>query len=195
MSKEMNKYEYWAGYPGDCPYYTDLNWVRGISVNYLKKIAPVIKAAGKTGIVVFDIDDTLVFGDPAKVVGVQEMVVGKMNGQEIFLLPPNPQIVQVAQFAKSLGFKIVALTARPKESKMASIRNLQDFKIPYDMLIMNEKDEDPFFKIGIRRLLEKPNQTVVLTLGDQPCDCIFPGTGAAIKLPDEDSFCAYAYIP
>ena len=63
------------------------------------------------------------------------------------------------------------------------------------MILMNDKNEDPAFKIKIRRSLEKPNQTVVLTIGDQPFDCILPGRSAAIKLPDPDSKCAYVYIP
>ena len=92
--------------------------------------------------------------------------------------------------------KIICLTARPQESQLASVSNLNMFNIPHDMLIMNDKDEDPFFKIKIRRQLVKPNQDIVLTIGDQFTDIYLPGTNtAAIKLPDPDSTCSYAFFP
>jgi hypothetical protein len=191
--------QYFKGWPMKCPYNEDLDWGASIGIKYLKMLAPTFKQGGrnfgKTGIVVLDIDDTLVFGDPAGVIGVKEMELGTHNGQDVFILQPNNQIVQLANVSRQLGFKIIALTARPMESKMASITNLKLFKIPHDMLVMNDKDDDPHFKIKIRRSLEKPNQTVVLTVGDQITDCLLCGTSAAIKLPDPERKCCYAYIP
>lgn len=192
---------YYKGWPGKCPYTTDVNWAASIAIDYLKKIAPKVKAAGKIGLVIFDLDDTLFMGDPAKVVGIEEMSLGLHKGpngqeQEIFILPVNRQIVQVANTARALGLKIICLTARPAESQLASISNLNMFAIPNDGLIMNDKDEDPFFKIKVRRqLAADPKQIVVLTIGDQFTDLYFPGTAAAIKLPDPDSKASYAYIP
>ncbi len=187
---------YYNNWPSKCLYNDDVDWGCSFGIKYLQKMAPVIKQKNITGIVVFDIDDTLVQGDPASVVGIKEMEMGIQNGQDVFILPVNHQVVKLAQISRQLGYKIVILTARPMESKMASIRNLEMFNIPYDMLIMNDKNEDPCFKIRIRRSLEnKPNQQVILTIGDQPCDCFLPGRGAFIKLPDPESKCCYAYIP
>jgi hypothetical protein len=51
----------------------------------------------------------------------------------------------------------VCLTARPETSRLASITNLNMFDIPFDAIIMNDRDEDYFFKIKTRRQLEKKN--------------------------------------
>jgi predicted secreted acid phosphatase len=194
--KTQSKSRYYAGWPNKCEYNTDLNWACSVAIQYLKKIAPKYKENGKTGIVIFDLDDTLFFGDPDNSVGVTEMSLGIHKDQEVFILPINEQVVKVAVTARKLGFKILCLTARPQESQMASVANLKMFRIPHDMLVMNDKDEDPFFKIKIRRQLVKPKQDVVLTMGDQFTDIFLPGPNtAAIKLPDPDSQCSYAYIP
>lgn len=186
---------YFKGWPGASPYTTDLKWACQMAIQYLQKIAPSYKNSRKIGLVVFDIDDTLCFGDPASVIGVREMEMGIHQGQDVFILPMNNSVVKVAKVARELGFKIVALTARPAESKLASITNLNMFNVPYDMIIMNDKDEDPFFKIRIRRQLEKPGQDVVMTVGDQPMDVYLPGGAAVIKLPDPELKCSYAYFP
>lgn len=187
--------QYWKGWPSKCPYNDDIKWACKIAIEYLNKIAPKYRNSNKVGIVVFDIDDTLCFGDPANVIGVREMELGVHNGQEVFILPMNNPVVKVAEVAHKHGFKIVALTARPKESKMASITNLNMFRVPFDHIIMNDGDEDPFFKIRVRRNLQKQNQDVVLTVGDQPFDVYLPGKAAAIKLPDPEDKMSRAYIP
>lgn len=211
-NKNLETEKYFNNWPGNCPFNEDIQWAANVAIQYLKKIAPQYKQNSKTGIVVLDLDDTVFFGDFDSVVGVEEMSfkfrqcikncrkMGQLcscKEQDIFILPTNKQIVNVAATAKQLGFKVVMLTARPPESKMASIANLQMFNIPYDALIMNDKDEDPFFKIKIRRQLSSiPNQQVVLTMGDQITDCYLPGGNCCcIKLPDSDSHASYAYIP
>ena len=182
---------YWKGWPGKCPYMDDLNWACAIGAKYLTQMSPRLQKESKLGIVVFDIDDTLVMGDPEGCIPVKEMEIGS----ELFILPPNKPVKDLAIHAKKLGYKILALTARPMSSKAASIANLQMMGIPFDGIVMNDKDEDPFFKVKVRRSLEKPDRTVILTVGDQFCDCFLPGKSAAIKLPDPESKCAYVYIP
>jgi predicted secreted acid phosphatase len=192
---------YYKGWPGKCPYNDDLNWAAKLAIQYLEKISPRYKGTGKIGLVIFDLDDTIFMGDPAQVIGIVEMSLGMHKGpngeeQEIFILPVNRQIVKVANVARQLGFKIVCLTARPQESQLASVTNLNMFSVPNDMLLMNNKDEDPFFKIRVRRQLSStPNQDIVLTIGDQFTDLYFPGSAAAIKLPDPESKVSYAYFP
>ncbi len=190
--------EYWKNWPLKCPYNDDLDWACKLAINYLMKIAPQVKASKKTGVVVFDIDDTLVMGDPASVLGLVELEYSKTDShpdQDMFILPPNLQVVKVAEIAKKLDFQIVILTARPPSSKLASSLNLKFLQIPHNALIMNEKDQDPFFKINVRRSLETADRTVVLTIGDQPFDCFLPGKAASIKLPDPEMKCSYAYFP
>jgi hypothetical protein len=195
---------YWKGWPNKCPYVDDLNWASAKSIAYLRAIAPIYKSNGRVGIVIFDLDDTLFMGDPEDGVGITEMSLGlhpnpNLGGteQEVFILPVNNPIKKIAVVAKELGFKVICLTARPSESHLASLANIKMFDIPHDCLIMNDKDKDPSFKVAVRRqLAAKPNQDVVCTVGDQFTDVIFPGSKTcAIKLPDPDSKCSYAYIP
>jgi hypothetical protein len=195
---------YWKGWPGKCPYMDDVNWACKIANNYLTKIAPKYKNSGRVGLVVFDLDDTLFMGDPENAIGVQEMSLGlhpnpnKGNKEEeVFILPPNDNVVSIATTAKRLGFKVICLTARPPESHLASLVNLKMLRIPHDCLLVNDKEEDPYFKVKIRRkLAAKPNQDIVLTIGDQFTDLFLPGSKtAAIKLPDPELKCSYAYIP
>lgn len=184
--------DYWNKWPSQGEYVQDLNWASSVAINYLRKV----KKSGKKIVrpcVLFDVDETLVFGDPEEKVGVREMELGDHNGQPVFILPPNPQIVKIAIEAKKLGYTVIILTARPKTSKLATVTNLDMFRIPYDKVIMNEKDEDPEFKIRVRRMIAK-NNSLLLTAGDQGCDVLLPGKAAALKLPDPDSKCAY-FLP
>jgi len=191
---EISDEDYFNGWPASM-YNEDLKWASAHAIQYLTKIAPQLKAAGKKGIVVFDIDDTLVFGDPAEVIGLKEME-WVHKGQSVFILPVNDSIVKIAHVARQLGFRIVCLTARPIESKLASATNLNMFKVPYDDLIMNEKDQDPFFKIHVRQKLDSiPGQEVIATIGDQITDLLLCGKAAAIKLPTPESKCSYVYLP
>jgi hypothetical protein len=189
----MRPVEYYKGWPSKCQYNDDLNWACSIGIKYLKQISPTLKSKGITGLVVFDIDDTFLFCDESKIVGVKEMEIAS---NDLFILPPNVQVIELAKAAKSLDMKVVALTARPAESKTSCIVNLKWLGIPFDALIMNENDADPSFKTKIRKDLEKdPKKIIVLTIGDKITDCILPGRAAAIKLPCEDSLGAYVYIP
>jgi hypothetical protein len=92
-----------------------------------------------------------------------------------------------------LGIKIIVLTARPKTSKLATITNLDMFMIPYDRVFMNEGDEDPEFKIRVRRKICSQNN-LLLTIGDQLCDVLLPGRSGILKLPDPNSKCSY-FLP
>lgn len=200
--------DYWKNWPGPCDYNNDLKWASTVAINYLRSLAPLYnpkspKFGGITGMVVFDLDDTLFMGDPENIIGIEEGSLGmhkhpiKGTMQEAFILPPNDPIVQIANEARKLGFKIVCITARPPESEIASDYNLKLFKIPKDILIMNNNDDErPFFKVDIRKAINsKPKQKIVMTVGDRFTDVLFPGDACAIKLPEPESKCAYAYIP
>jgi hypothetical protein len=180
---------YWSKWPTGGKYIEDLTWGAKISIEYLKAYTKRKKPTSNSA-VIFDVDETLIFGDPEEKLGVREMELGEHNGQPVFILPPNPPIVKILNFAKKIGYKIIILTARPAASKMATITNLDMFHIPYDFIIMNNKDQDPEFKILARRKLAKKFD-IVLTVGDQPCDVLLPGKSAVLKLPSEESKCAY----
>lgn len=183
---------YWIKWPSGGHYVQDLIWGSQKAINYLRKV----KQSGRNvprPCILLDVDETLVFGDPEEKVGVREMELGDHNGQPVFVLPPNPPIVKIAMEAKKLGFAVIVLTARPATSKLATITNLDMFNIPYDKLIMNEKDEDPEFKIRVRRMIGR-NNSLLLTIGDQPCDVLLPGKAALLKLPAPESKCCY-FLP
>lgn len=197
----MNEDPYTRGWPRKCQYNEDLTWAYNAGITYLKKIAHKYASTDRTGIVIFDLDDTLFMSE---IIEITEGSLGdhpdpKQGSKlcEIFFLPPNKPIVQLAIEAKKLGFKIMCLTARPKDSYLASMYNLDMLRIPYDFLIMNEKDEDPYFKLKYRlELSQKPNCDIVLTVGDQFTDLLLCGGNTGIlKLPEEDLKCTYAYFP
>jgi len=185
---------YFKGWPKPSnEYVKDLIWAAKVGVQILNKMKT--KQTAKQKCVIFDIDDTLVFGDPSSVVGVREMELGEHDGQEIFILPPNDPIVKLANYAKQNGFMIIILTARPKTSREASRINMNYFNIPYDAIIMNDGDSDPCFKVNVRRRIANKYE-VSLTIGDQVTDILCPGGQTAfIKLPDPTSKVSYAWSP
>lgn len=185
---------YWNGWYRNVGQYSkDLIWALNIGKQILDKYK--LKKTNKQKCVIFDIDDTLVFGDPEEIMGVKEMELGKIDGNDVFILPKNEPIVKLAEYAKANGFMIILITARPKESKLASIENMKQFKIPFDNLIMNDGDSDPFFKVGVRRKI-MANYEICLTVGDKITDVICPGANTSfIKLPEPELKASYAYIP
>ena len=182
---------YWTNWPTKGGYVTDLNWASKVAIDYLRKLKQTKNITRPC--VIFDVDETLVFGDPEEKIGVREMELGDHGGQPIFVLPPNPQVVKIVKEARTLGMKIIVLTARPSTSKLATITNLDMFHIPYDKVIMNDNDEDPEFKIRMRRRIGE-QYSIVLICGDQPADVLLPGRSAVLKLPDPESKASY-FLP
>lgn len=178
-SGTISDLEYWKGWPKDCMYNRDLTWACTVAIKYLTQIAPIIKRENKVGIVVFDIDDTVVFGDPAEVLGVREMDLGYEGDHPLFILPINMQIVEIIKHAKKCGFLIYIATARPIESKKASEMNLNMFGIEYDNLFMNNMDEYPIeFKYKVFKSLK---DNLIYSIGDKSTDISRP---FGVKLPD-----------
>lgn len=199
---------YWRGWlKNKGRYFNDLVWAYKAGVSILDKYEK--NNTGKPKCVVFDIDDTLVFGDPGQALGLRDMkfmnaelalgvdnlATKEESGEDLFFLPKNEPIVKMLEYAKSKGFVIIVLTARRKDAVTSSIENLHYFRIPFDIIRFNEGDEDPCFKLKARRTIAEKYQ-VCLTVGDQITDVLCPGANTAfIKLPDEESMFAYAYIP
>jgi hypothetical protein len=203
---ERRLISYFKGWPRPSnPYVQDLIWAMKVGIQYLDRIKD--KSSAKPKCVVFDFDDCLSFGDPASIVGVQPMELGEHDGSDIFTLPRNEPICKLAEFAKANKFMVIILTARPKTSREATRWNCRDFRIPYDAIVMNDADDDPCFKVNVRRRIAA-KYDIALTIGDQITDCLCPGAKTAfIKLPDpgtydEDnkvwknmSLASYAWIP
>lgn len=197
---------YFKGWPKpDNLYMKDLIWAMKVGIQCIDRLKN--RNSSKQKCVIFDFDDCLVFGDPASIVGVREMELGEHDGSDIFILPRNEPIVKLAEYIKSSGVLIIILTARPKTSREATRWNCRYLNIPYDIIIMNDSDDDPCFKVNTRRRIAD-KYDILLTVGDQITDCLCPGANTAfIKLPDpgtydrntetwmNQSLASYAYIP
>ena len=137
--------------------------------NHSSKLSPAI---------IMDVDDTLVYTSKSQ----NNVKIVKINSNIIFLYPGIKQIIQVAQIAKKLGYKVIILTARPKESFLSTKFNLDSLEVPYDEIYMNNHNQDISFKYKIRQQLMK-KYNVLFTIGDQVGDVNGPPGLLGIKLP------------
>lgn len=127
--------------------------------------------------VIFDVDDTIVST-------VNKPKIIKLSSKEIFIYPGIPQIVNLAKKANYLGYKVIILTARPKESFLSTVFNLDLLKIKYDSIYMNTYNQPIEFKIKVREYLcNKYN--ILFTIGDQVADVAGPSGLLGIKLPSQ----------
>ena len=132
--------------------------------------------------IIMDVDDTLVMASGPS----SNIKFLKINNNVLFLYPGIKQIIQVSQVARKLGYKIIILTARPKESFLSTKFNLDVLKVPYDEIYMNNNNQNISFKYKIReQLIKKYN--VLFTIGDQVGDVNGPPGLLGIKLPSLDS--------
>ena len=90
--------------------------------------------------IIMDVDDTLVSTINSKVKFIH------VNNSIVFLYPGIKPMVQVAQVAKKLGYKIIILTARPRESFLSTKFNLDILEIPYDEIHMINRSQTISFK-------------------------------------------------
>lgn len=140
------------------------------------------KFANFPNAIIMDVDDTLVVAT-----GVSSNVrFIKINDNILFLYPGISPIIQVSQVAKKLGYKVIILTARPKESFLSTKFNLDLLGVPYDEIYMNNHNKDISFKYNIREYLVK-KYNVLFTIGDQIGDVNGPPGLLGIKLPSLDS--------
>jgi predicted secreted acid phosphatase len=136
--------------------------------------------------IIMDVDDTLVstINETVKFV--------KINKSVLFLYPGIKPMVQVAQTAKKLGYKIIILTARPRASFLSTKFNLDILEVPYDEIHMNNHSHDISFKYRVRQQLLK-RYNVLFTVGDQIGDVNGPPGLLGIKLPSQDSYKVQIY--
>lgn len=177
-SSTISLKDYYNNWPlEECKYVQDLKYVNECAVKYLEELEKSVKK----GIVLFDFDETIVFG-PSYLRGCMEL--GYIKGQEIFIGLPNNYIVSLMRKIKQMGFKIVVWTLRPNSSKLATIINMNMFDIPYDDLM--GFDEDYGFKstATIAENINNAHEEVVLCIGDQVIDSNH--LPFSIKLPCEN---------
>lgn len=98
---------------------------------------------GDKDAVMFDIDDTLIF----------------TNGRA------NTQMIKLLKYAKSLGYKIVIITARPLLPMTASFtkNQLRLYGIPYDLLYITPAQNKGNVKV-------KTGLRYILSVGDMETD-------------------------
>ena len=133
--------------------------------------------------IIMDVDDTLVFTNPG---GHSDVRYVKLNNTTLFLYPGINQMIEVVQLAKKLNYRIIILTARPRESFLSTRFNLDLLKIPYDAIYLNPKNEASNFKYGVRKQLMN-KYDILFSVGDQVADVNGPSGIIGIKLPSPDS--------
>ncbi len=188
---------YYLNWPNSV-YNEDLAFAKNAALYYLENFVSVgkIKENKLSPCVIFDFDDCLVFGDPASVVGVREMELGNIDGNDIFILPINKEITDIISCIKHtynklcIKLNVIILSARPRESMSATIANLRMFDIEYDEVIVQDTiidggDLDLDFK---KRKFDELNNkyNIIFTIGDQENDC-YINSPFSIKLPDPES--------
>ncbi len=192
---------YWSNWP-KCEYNKDLQWAAEVVNKYLT--SRKFGVSGKPDAIVFDIDETLIFGDPEEILDLEELTytVDLAEGKKytVEISPANLPIIGIVNTATKLGIKIILLTARLSSAKIDTIKNMEILGIHYDKLIMNSQDhkgapKDPCFKLLERKKLAV-DYNIVATIGDQLTDLYLPGAKTlVVKLPDVKSKCSYVIPP
>lgn len=190
--------DYWKNWP-KCQYNKELKAVADATIDFLRKHAAKRKNENrKQDVVIFDIDDTILFRDPS---GDCELDSTYVYGKEsVDWYPPNTSVCRIATEARRLGQKVIILTSRLEDSKEITENNLGILGIVFDTVVYNPCVSDPEgdygqFKATFRRNMEA-KYNIVATVGDQLTDvyCTSYKT-AIIKLPEKASRCCYVYFP
>lgn len=133
--------------------------------SYLTHKIGEYKVNPRIPVVCFDFDNTL--------------TDAKVENKEYY--PPRQDIVDLFNFCKNLGYKTLILTARPRDSHLATKINARMIGANYDRIITNDYDEPVSFKRNIRQALEDQGQDIVLSVGDKIWD-IKDSPHATIKI-------------
>ena len=172
---------FFKGWPSNGHYIEILNKIYSLVSKYLLNFPKY-----KNFAVIFDIDDTLVFTDPAKTLSYN--VEKTYNNNMIF--PANVPIVKIAKLCHKLGLFIIIITARPYATEPSSITNLKLLGINYNLLIHNKEYPNPTFKIKLKKELAK-KYNIILSIGDAWHDIKDLRNCLCIKLPDPTNLNAY----
>jgi len=166
-------------------YDKDLERVVAHAKKRFKKI-PV----GKNATIIFDIDETVLFGYP-DTKSISFGYIPKLSHKWI-LEADAPAIAQVKELYDYLvqrGFKIVFMTGRKYNEYDATIKNLKrEGFTTFDKLIVRSKEEHHTpawqYKSARRKQLVQQGYDIVGTIGDQKSDMVGGYTGYRVKLPN-----------
>ena len=109
--------------------------------------------------IIFDLDGTLAIIDKRRILAgktVDGVPTDKMDWDVFFdpdnvlnLDEPNPPVIKMAQMFKADGFKIVIFSGRNDRGFDATVQWLNDFKVPFDLLVMRpDKFKDKSWPIA-----------------------------------------------
>ena len=184
---ENNVTNYYGNWPFEGQYVQDLNWAENYLYNYMNYFEVW---NWENPVIVFDIDDTLVFTDPGRVKnGPVYNDYGIFGSNRIVIYPEISQMVNIAKFCQTKNVPVIIITARNEKMREASEKNCKLMGIHALEFYMNDGQFDFNSKARIRAELSK-KYTIVATIGDQMFDVIYPGDSLAVKLPSrEDRNC------
>lgn len=166
--------KFYEGYPKNSPYLKKLKQINTIVSNYLLNF-PIYKKFS----VIFDIDDTLIYTDPADI--LNKNLDKNINGRLTY--PGIKEIIDILKLCNKLKLEIIIITARPYTTEEASIQNLKLLGIKYDKMYHNDNYPDINFKIALKKKLSKKHN-FILSMGDQWPDLQGLKDCLCIKLPD-----------
>ena len=185
ISKGSNR-EYFKGYPHTGQYKKDLEKVKKIAIDHIKKHNT---KTNRPLAVVFDMDDTLVYTN--NVHNVFPSYLDSPPTEPIFLFPPMEEIADIARYAAHDKIKVIIITARPPKSEKATWYNSSYYGIPvHEVYCDYSRGMNPQFKKELRKELAT-QYNILLTMGDRWNDVVDPGTALGIKLPSPDDTNVY----
>jgi predicted secreted acid phosphatase len=128
----------------------------------------------KPPVIIFDIDDTLL--DTAKVLKKFPLMEG---------IEPS---ITFLQYAKSIGYHIVIISARKEEKREQTIENLKKIGVDnFDQLILRSEEDLKItisaYKLNRRKILNQ-DYDIVANVGDQISDFEGGHNGKIIKIPN-----------
>ena len=136
-----------------------------LGVNYLK----LVKNKVKNPMVMFDIDDTLLF-------------VNKDDS-----LTPIAPMIKLLNYCLKNGIAILILTARDSRYLTETKNDLTINKINYNYLYLRKspQDDHKLFKSDVKKMYTQSGFTIIMSVGDNDIDIIGEYSGYSIKLPNK----------
>jgi hypothetical protein len=187
-------YEFYYGYPLYGFYVQILNKINTIVRKILVKYCTT---PGRT--IVFDFDDTLVYTRP------HLMILNHSSGTQTKVYPGIPQIIDLAKYAKSLGYFVAVVSAREETMRETTLQNIAFLGIEVDHLCLlgpTSAKQNVYKQLETQRIneinpIKFPNNTnvcrLILILGDNWYDIATVHTKriTSVKLPHPHDMNAY----
>jgi predicted secreted acid phosphatase len=136
-----------------------------LGINYLK----LVKNKVKNPMVMFDIDDTLLF----------------INRDES--LSPITPMINLLNYCLKNGIAVLILTARDSRYLAETKNDLAKNGINYNYIYLRKSPQDnhQYFKSDVKKMYTQSGFTVIMSVGDNEVDIIGDYSGYSIKLPNK----------